>query len=126
MLAAVSTVCASAVWMAVEMAATWWVRKVLGDARPSPYCVRSVAPGSRDSLARTRSVAMKEAPSAPVVSAKSKVTPMPRSSASAYWPGVASTKPVPVVRSYLASVGSPICLRPKTSLRRRSSVQPKA
>ena len=34
MLAAVSTVCASAVWMAVEMAATWWVRKVLGDARP--------------------------------------------------------------------------------------------
>ena len=42
MLAAVSTVCASAVWMAVEMAATWWVRKVLGDARPSPYLLREV------------------------------------------------------------------------------------
>jgi len=36
---------ASAVWMAVEMLATWCVRKLRGDARPSPYRVLSVAPG---------------------------------------------------------------------------------
>ena len=46
-MAALSTVWASAAWTTVEMLATWWVRKALGNARPSPYCVRSVAPGSR-------------------------------------------------------------------------------
>jgi len=25
-----------ATWMAVEMLATWWVRKVFGEVRPSP------------------------------------------------------------------------------------------
>ena len=38
-----------------SMLATWWVRKALGEARPSPYWVRSVAPGRRDCLAGTRS-----------------------------------------------------------------------
>ena len=47
-MAALSTVWASAAWTTIEMLATWWVRKApLVDARPSPYCVRSVAPGSR-------------------------------------------------------------------------------
>ena len=46
-LAALRMVWASAVWMAVEMLATWCVRKVRGDARPSPYRVLSVAPGRR-------------------------------------------------------------------------------
>jgi len=31
----------------VEMLATWCVRKLRGDARPSPYRVLSVAPGRR-------------------------------------------------------------------------------
>jgi len=44
-LAALRMVWASAVWMAVEMLATWCVRKLRGDARPSPYRVLSVAPG---------------------------------------------------------------------------------
>ncbi len=35
-LAALRMVWASAVWMAVEMLATWCVRKLWGDARPSP------------------------------------------------------------------------------------------
>ena len=43
-LAALRMVWASAVWMAVEMLATWCVRKLRGDARPSPYRVLSVAP----------------------------------------------------------------------------------
>ena len=34
--AATSTELASATWMAVEMLATWWVRKALEEARPSP------------------------------------------------------------------------------------------
>ena len=35
--AASSTELASAAtWMAVEMLATWWVRKVFGEVRPSP------------------------------------------------------------------------------------------
>ena len=42
-LVALRMVWASAVWMAVEMLATWWVRKLRGDARPSPYRVLSVA-----------------------------------------------------------------------------------
>jgi hypothetical protein len=33
--------------MAVDMLATWCVRKLRGDARPSPYRVLSVAPGRR-------------------------------------------------------------------------------
>jgi len=37
----------AAAWMAVEMSATWCVRKLWGDARPSPYRVLSVAPGRR-------------------------------------------------------------------------------
>ena len=41
-LAALRMVWASAVWMAVEMLATWCVRKLQGDARPSPYRVLSV------------------------------------------------------------------------------------
>ena len=41
-LAALRMVWASAVWMAVEMLATWCVRKLRGDARPSPYRVLSV------------------------------------------------------------------------------------
>jgi len=36
-LAALRMVWASAAWMAVEMLATWCVRKLRGDARPSPY-----------------------------------------------------------------------------------------
>jgi hypothetical protein len=36
-LAALRMVWASAAWMAVEMLATWFVRKLRGDARPSPY-----------------------------------------------------------------------------------------
>jgi hypothetical protein len=41
-LAALRMVWASgAVWMAVEMLATWCVRKLRGDARPSPYRVLS-------------------------------------------------------------------------------------
>jgi len=41
-LAALRMVWASAVWMAVEMLATWRVRKLRGvDARPSPYRVLS-------------------------------------------------------------------------------------
>jgi hypothetical protein len=43
-LAALRMVWASAAWMAVEMLATWCVRKLRGDARPSPYRVLSVAP----------------------------------------------------------------------------------
>jgi len=46
-LAALRMVWASAAWMAVEMLATWSVRKLRGDARPSPYRVLSVAPGRR-------------------------------------------------------------------------------
>jgi hypothetical protein len=46
-LAALRMVWASAAWMAVEMLATWCVRKLRGDARPSPYRVLSVAPGRR-------------------------------------------------------------------------------
>ena len=46
-LAALRMVWASVVWMAAEMLATWCVRKVRGDARPSPYRVLSVAPGRR-------------------------------------------------------------------------------
>ena len=46
-LAASRMVKASAAWMAVEMLATWCVRKLWGDARPSPYRVLSVAPGRR-------------------------------------------------------------------------------
>ena len=52
----------------VEMLATWYVRKALVDSRPSPYCVRSVAPGSRVCFARMRRIVMTAAPSAPVVS----------------------------------------------------------
>ena len=44
-LAALRMVWASAVWMAVEMLATWCVRKLWGDARPSPYRVLSVGAG---------------------------------------------------------------------------------
>ena len=33
--------------LAVDMLATWCVRKLRGDARPSPYRVLSVAPGRR-------------------------------------------------------------------------------
>jgi hypothetical protein len=40
-LAALRMVWASAAWMAVEMLATWCVRKLRGDARPSPYVCRS-------------------------------------------------------------------------------------
>ena len=40
--------------------------KVWGDARPCPYGVLSVAPGSRDCFARMRRRAMKPVPSAPV------------------------------------------------------------
>ena len=50
-LAALRMVWASAAWMAVEMLASWCVRKLRGDARPSPYRVLSVAPG-RPRLAR--------------------------------------------------------------------------
>jgi hypothetical protein len=53
-LAALRMVWASAVWMAVEMLATWCVRKLRGDARPSPYRVLSVAPGRRVWRARRR------------------------------------------------------------------------
>jgi hypothetical protein len=54
-LAALRTVWASAAWMAeVEMLATWCVRKLRGDARPSPYRVLSVAPGRRVWRARRR------------------------------------------------------------------------
>ena len=53
-LAALRMVWASAVWMAVEMLATWCVRKLRGEARPSPYRVLSVAPGRRVWRARRR------------------------------------------------------------------------
>ena len=56
-LAALRMVWASAVWMAVEMLATWCVRKLRGDARPSPYRVLSVAPGRRVWRARRRRMA---------------------------------------------------------------------
>ena len=51
--------------------------EAFGDARPSPYRVRSVAPGRRDWRARTRNTAMKTVPSAPVVSACSRLTERP-------------------------------------------------
>ena len=56
------------------MLATWCVRKLRGDARPSPYRVLSVAPGRRVWRARRRRMVMKEAASAPVVSATSSET----------------------------------------------------
>ena len=46
-LAASRMVKASAAWMAVDMLATWCVRKLWGNARPSPFRVLSVAPGRR-------------------------------------------------------------------------------
>jgi len=60
-LAALRMVWASAVWMAVEMLTTWCVRKLRGDARPSPYRVLSVAPGRRVWRARRRRMVMNEA-----------------------------------------------------------------
>jgi hypothetical protein len=57
-LAALRTVWVSAAWMAVEMLATWCVRKLRGDARPSPYRVLSVAPGRRVWRARRRRIVM--------------------------------------------------------------------
>ena len=41
MLAAASTVPASAAWMAVEMLATWWVRKAFSEARGYPVGPKS-------------------------------------------------------------------------------------
>ena len=46
--------------------ATWCVRKLRGDARPSPYRVPSVAPGRRVWCARRRRMVMNVAASAPV------------------------------------------------------------
>ena len=47
------------------------LRKLRGDAQPSPYRVLSVAPGRRVWRARRRRIVMNEAASAPVVSATS-------------------------------------------------------
>jgi hypothetical protein len=56
----------------LEMLTTWCVRKLRGDAQPSPYRVLSVAPGRRVWRARRRRMVMNEAATcerAPVVSA---------------------------------------------------------
>ena len=65
--------------MAVDMLATWWVGEAFGEAAPFAVLRREVRwpPGRRDCLARIRSTAMKTAPSAPVVSAWSRLTPWP-------------------------------------------------
>ena len=95
-LAALRMVWASAAWMAVEMLATWCVRKLRGDASGDRL---SVAPGRRVWRARRRRMVMNEAASAPVVSATRRETPTPLERASAYCPLHAATKLAPVTRS---------------------------
>ena len=116
--------------MAVEMLATWWVRQeglrrgaafaVLGGVGGAPEAGLSgedAEHGHEDSAERAGGLGVVEADAMTFGQGVS-VLPFARLQA--------PTKPSPVARSKARPLGSPICLRPKTSLRRLSAVQPNA
>ena len=82
MLAAVFRItAASACVTAAEMAAEWWAKKPLGDARLAPYTVLSCVPGATEALPSALSMKAKAVKKAPVDSQPRSSTPWPLESA---------------------------------------------